>query len=71
MHTSNNYYQFQAQSKMRQLQHQADIHRQLKQIEKPKFSPISINQVKQLFLVLKSKLVRPVYILKHEKLVNN
>ena len=71
MHTSNNYYQFQAQSKMRQLQQQADIHRQLKQIEKPKFLSVSINQVKQLFLVLKSKLVRPVYILKPEKQVNN
>ena len=66
MHTSNDYYQFQAQSKMRQLQQQASVHRQLKQVEKPKSAPISINQVKQLILVLKSKLVRPVYILKPE-----
>jgi len=71
MHTSHNYHQFHAQSKMRQLQQQADIHRQLKQFEKPKNIPIAINQVKQLFLILKSKLVRPITFLRPESLVNN
>ena len=71
MHTSSDYYRFQSQSKMRQLQQQASVHRQLKQVEKPKFSPISINKVKHLIMALKSKLVRPVYFLKSEKLVNN
>lgn len=71
MHSNSEYCRFHAQAKMRQFQHQADIHRQLKQLEKPKNTPISINQVKQLFLILKSKLVRPVYILKPEKQVNN
>lgn len=66
MHTSHEYYRFQAQSKMRQLQQQASIHRQLKQVEKPKFAPISITQVHRLLLVLESKLVRPAYILKPE-----
>lgn len=66
MYTSHEYYRFHAQSKMSQLQQQASVHRQLKQVEKPKNAPISINQVHQLFLVLKSKLVRPVYILKPE-----
>lgn len=71
MHTSHEYYRFQAQSKMRQLQQQAGVHRQLKQLKESKNAPISINQVKELFLALKSKLVRPVYFLKSEKLVKN
>ncbi|MDX1417577.1 MAG: hypothetical protein R3293_25465 [Candidatus Promineifilaceae bacterium] len=71
MYTSSDYNRFHAQSKMSQLHQQADIHRQLKQVEKPKFSPISINKVKHLIMVLKSKLVRPVYILKPENQVNN
>lgn len=70
MHTNSDYNRFHAQSKMRQLQQQAEIHRQLKQFEKPKNMLISINQVKRLFLDLKSKLVRPVYSLKAEKQVN-
>lgn len=71
MHTNHEYYRFQAQSKMRQLQEDASVHRQLKQLKETKKAPILINQVKQLILVLKSKLVRPIYILKPEKLVNN
>ena len=71
MHTNHEYHRFQAQSKMRQLQQHASVYRQLRQLKEPKNAPILINQVKQLILVLKSKLVRPIYILKPEKLVNN
>lgn len=66
MHTSHEYYRFQAQSKMFQLQQQAGVHRQLKQLKEQKNAPISIIQVRQLFVVLKSKLARPVYSLKPE-----
>lgn len=62
MNTNFEYNRFHAQSKIRELQQEGILNQQLKQLEKPKNAPISINQIHRMLLILKSKLVRPVYI---------
>lgn len=64
MHTSHEYHRFHAQAKMRDLQQQASVHRQLKALEEAKDAPGSMAQVRQFLLVLKAGLVRLIHILK-------